>query len=297
MNTHTPRILSAIFRQLQSRPSLEKAGIKKYRASLEKSARAFKPDPDILFNTFTIGHIQAAWLTPKKCDNSRIILYVHGGGYIAGSIQTHRDLASRIAKASRAELLIFDYRLAPEHPFPSGLMDLQTVYDWLSVSISPTTHISLVGDSAGAGLCLAFLVSLLDKNKYLPICSVFISPWVDLSCKNNSFKTNHGKDPMLNQKKLLETARLYTDKNLCHPLVSPIHNKFKGLPPLLIQTGENEVLLDDSKILAQKIKNKEGNITLEIWNEMFHVWHYFAKYLSQGQAAIEAIGKFIKGYS
>jgi monoterpene epsilon-lactone hydrolase len=298
MNTHNPRILSAIFRHLKSRPSITSVGILEYRNSLEKSAQAFKPDPVVQFNSFSIGHIQAAWLTPEGYDPSRIILYVHGGGYIAGSILSHRDLASRIARAARAKVLIFNYRLAPEHPFPAGLDDLQTVYEWLSSAIiPPTTHISLVGDSAGAGLCLAFLTSLLNKNKPLPACAVFISPWVDLSCKNQSFKANQDKDPMLNQKQLLETARLYTDKSLCHPLVSPIHNTFKGLPPMLIQAGENEVLLDDSNILAQKIKDSKGNVTLEIWDEMFHVWHYFAKYLSQGKAAIEGIGRFIKQHS
>ena len=231
MNTQTHRILSAIFRQLQSRPSLENVGIKEYRNSLEKSARAFKPDPAIQFTTFRIGHIPAAWLIPGGCEDSRIILYVHGGGYIAGSIQTHKDLASRIAKAARAKLLIFEYRLAPEHPFPSGLNDLQTVYDWLLLCLPPTTHISLAGDSAGAGLCLAFLTTCLNRDIQLPACAVFMSPWVDLSCKNQSFKTNHGKDPMLNETLLLNTARLYTDKNLCHPLISPIHNTFIGLPP------------------------------------------------------------------
>ncbi len=297
MNTHTPRILSAIFRQLQSRPSLENVGIKEYRDSLEKSARTFKLDPAIQFTTFTIEHIPAAWLTPDEFEDSRIILYVHGGGYIAGSIQTHKDLASRIAKAARAKLLIFEYRLAPEHPFPSGLVDLQNIYDWLVQSTPPTTRISLVGDSAGAGLGLAFLTSCFNRNTPLPACAALMSPWADLTCKNKSFETNQGKDPMLNHKQLAETARLYTNKSLCHPLVSPLYNTFKGFPPMLIQAGENEVLVDDSKILAEKIENAGGKVTLEIWDGMFHVWHYFARYLSQGQKAIKVIGKFIQQHS
>ncbi|OQY52909.1 MAG: hypothetical protein B6230_01900 [Desulfobacteraceae bacterium 4572_89] len=232
MNTHTPRILSAIFRQLQSRPSLENVGIKEYRDSLEKSARTFKLDPAIQF-----------------------------------------------------------------HPFPSGLVDLQNIYDWLVQSTPPTTRISLVGDSAGAGLGLAFLTSCFNRNTPLPACAALMSPWADLTCKNKSFETNQGKDPMLNHKQLAETARLYTNKSLCHPLVSPLYNTFKGFPPLLIQAGENEVLVDDSKILAEKIENAGGKVTLEIWDGMFHVWHYFARYLSQGQKAIKVIGKFIQQHS
>jgi len=297
MSKMTAHILSAIFKQLRSRPTLESVGIEQYRMLLEKSTLAFKPDNTITIEPFNINAIEAQWLLPLHHNEKRIILYIHGGGYIAGSINSHKDLASRIAIASEAKILIFNYRLAPEHPFPKGLTDVRTVYQWLINNLSDTHRISLVADSAGAGLALALLSGLLMESCPLPVCSVLISPWIDLECKNKSHVENQEKDPMLTQSILKKTARLYTDKDLSDPMISPINNEFSGISPLLIQTGEIEVLVDDSKILSKKLNEAGAIVQLEIWEGMFHVWHYFAKYLSEGRKAIKHIGNFIKKYS
>ena len=297
MSKRTSRILSAIFRQLKSRPNFESVGIEPYRQLLEKSALVFKPHNAIKVEPFCIKTIEAQWLNPLQQNKNRILLYVHGGGYIAGSIKSHQDLASRIAIASEAKALIFNYRLAPEHPFPEGLTDVKTVYQWLTSKYGDTHKISLVGDSAGAGLTLALLAGLLNDGHPLPTCAALISPWIDLECKNKAHLENHEKDPMLTQTVLKKTARLYTDKDLSNPMISPINNNFSGLSPVLIQAGEHEVLINDSKILAQKLKEAGTTVQLEIWEEMFHVWHYFAKYLSEGRKAIHHIGNFIKQYS
>jgi len=297
MSKMTAHILSAIFKQLRSRPTLESVGIEQYRILLEKSAIAFKPDKSIKIEPFYINDIEAQWLLPLHHDEKRIIMYIHGGGYIAGSINSHKDLASRIGIASDAKILIFNYRLAPEHPFPKGLSDVKTVYQWLINNLPDTHKISLVADSAGAGLALALLSGLLMEKYPLPVCSVLISPWIDLECKNKSHVENQEKDPMLSQSILKKTARLYTDKILSSPMISPINNEFSGISPLLIQTGELEVLVDDSKILSKKLNKAGATVQLEIWEEMFHVWHYFAKYLSEGRQAIKHIGNFIKKYS
>ena len=297
MSKMTAIILSAIFKQLRSRPTLESVGIEQYRILLEKSALVFKPDNTITIEPFYINAIEAQWIVPSHHNEKRIILFIHGGGFIAGSINSHKDLASRIAIASDAKVLIFNYRLAPEHPFPKGLIDVKAVYQWL-INYLPNTHrISLVADSAGAGLALALLSGLLMESRPLPVCSVLISPWIDLECKNNSHVKNQGKDPMLSQGILKKTARLYTDKDLSNPLISPINNEFSGISPLLIQTGELEVLVDDSKILSNKLNTAGATVQLEIWEGMFHVWHYFAKYLSEGRQAIHHIGNFIRKYS
>jgi len=272
-------------------------GIESYRTLLERSSLVFKPDKSVELESLFIKTVEAQWLKPLYYNENRIIMYIHGGGYIAGSINTHRDLASRIARASDARVLIFNYHLAPEHPFPKGLMDVRTVYQWLADNFSYPHKISLVADSAGAGLCLALLSKLPAQGLPLPVCTALISPWIDLTCTNPSHIENLRKDPMLSQEILKKTARLYTDQDLSLPLISPINNDFSGLTPLLIQTGENEVLLDDSKILAAKLTLSRVNVHLEIWEEMFHVWHYFAKYLSKGRQAIEGIGRFIKTYS
>ncbi len=290
-------ILSAIFRQLKSRPSFDSIGIRQYRKLLEKSALAFKPDKSVKMESLNINGIQAAWLTPADPHQGRIIMYVHGGGYMAGSITSHRDLAARIAMACKARVLIFNYRLAPEHPFPQGLEDVITVFQWLNDTRGPSHKISLAGDSAGGGLALALLSRLLADKQPLPACIVLISPWIDLECKSNSHVENREKDPMLSREILEKTARLYTDKPLSSPLISPINNDFSGSCPVLIQTGEHEVLADDSKILAKKLKAAGVEVQMEIWEEMFHVWHYFARYLSQGRQAIQHIGDFIKTHS
>ncbi len=297
MSKMTAQILSIIFKQLRSIPTFESIGIEQYRALLEKSALAFKPDNTITIEPFNINAIEAQWLLSLHHNEKRIILFIHGGGYIAGSINSHTDLASRIAIASDAKVLIFNYRLAPEHPFPKGLTDVKTVYKWLINNLPDTHRISLVADSAGAGLALVLLSGLLMKKHPLPVCSVLISPWIDLECKNKSHVENQKKDPMLSQSILKKTARLYTDKDLSNPLISPINSKFSGISPILIQTGEHEVLVDDSKILSKKLNKAGATVQLEIWAEMFHVWHYFAKYLSEGRQAIKHIGDFIKKHS
>ncbi len=297
MSKMAPHILSIILKHLKSHPTFESIGIESYRNLLEKSAMAFKPDKSITLKPFYIKTIEAQWLLPLQQDEKRIIMYVHGGGYIAGSMNSHRDLASRIAIASDATVLIFNYRLAPEHPFPNGLSDVKTVYHWLTENFKDTKRISLVADSAGAGLSLALLSELLTNGNPLPACSVLISPWIDLECKNNSHITNQDKDPMLSQHILKKTARLYTDKDLSNPLISPVNSKFSGISPVLIQAGEYEVLVDDSKILAKKLNKSGATVQLEVWDEMFHVWHYFARYLSEGRQAIGQIGNFIKKYS
>ncbi len=298
MATTRSHILCAIFRQLKARPGFDSIGIENYRKLLEKSALAFKPDNSIKKESFYINTIQAQWLEPELYNEKHIIMYIHGGGYVAGSIKSHRDLASRIAQACEAKVLIFDYRLAPEHPFPAGLEDVKTTYQWLIDAYTNEYKISIVADSAGAGLALGLLSILLKETKPLPVCAVLLSPWVDLECKNQSLVENAKKDPLLNLSALKSTARLYTDHdNLSDPLISPVNSDFTGICPILIQTGENEVLIDDSKNLAQKLENRGAIVQLDIWKEMFHVWHYFARYLPEGKQAIKEIGNFIKKHS
>ncbi len=298
MTTIRSHILSAIFRQLKSRPGFDSIGIEKYRMLLEKSALAFKPDDSIKTESFYINFIQAQWLQPELYNEKQIIMYIHGGGYVAGSINSHKDLASRIAQACEAKTLIFNYRLAPEHPFPAGIEDVRATYQWLTNTYPNGYKISIVADSAGAGLALCLLSLLLKKAKPLPVCAVLLSPWVDLECKNQSLVENAEKDPLLNLSALKSTARFYTDHDdLSNPMISPINGDFSGICPILIQTGEDEVLIDDSKNLAQKLENAGAIVQLDIWKEMFHVWHYFAKYLPEGKHAIKEIGNFIKKYS
>ena len=287
-------IISAVLRYLKARPNFESIGIGPYRQLLENSANVFKPHPSVQIEPVHDKTMEAMWFIPPEAPEDRVIFYVHGGGFIAGSINSHKDLASRIAMAAQSKLLLFNYRLAPEHPFPHGLNDVRHAYDWLCSQTDTIRSISMVGDSAGGGLALSLSAIILEKKIQLPSCLVLISPWIDLTCENPSHETKKTKDPMLNQTILKKTARLYTDKDLSDPLISPINNNLQGICPVLVQVGENEVLLDDSRKLAQKLNQIDASVTLEIWDNMFHVWHYFARYLSDGRHAIGRIGDFIR---
>ncbi len=297
MSKTTSHILAALFRHLKTYPTVDQVGVDPYRVLLEKNAAAFKPDKSVQTKPFRIDSIEAQWLIPETSGDKRVILYVHGGGFIAGSMHSHRDLASRVAKACEAKVLIFNYRLAPEHPFPQGLTDVETVYDWLTREHGDRHDIILMGDSAGAGLALSLLSGLLADRRPLPACSVLISPWINLDRRPLSPCGHTDADPMLSMDILKQTAALYTDKDLSHPLISPINNDFTGITPVLIQTGENEILLDDSKHLAHKLRAAGAIVDLEIWEDMFHVWHYFAKYLSEGRQAIRRIGTFVRQHA
>jgi acetyl esterase/lipase len=289
------KAVAAILRHLRSSPTFESIGVDQYRALLEKSAKAFKVDPGTRISPLSVDQVPGAWITPDKASCDHVILYLHGGGFMGGSINTHKDLGARIAAAAGARLLMPEYRLAPEHPFPAGLRDAVTAYTWLLDHHVSPEHLVVAGDSAGGGLALSLLLKLKEKQIPLPRAAVLISPWVDLTCTGKSHQLNLGKDPMLNKKLLVSTAAHYVDKTrLNHPLVSPVHGDLSGLCPLLIQVGSREVLLDDSVTLAALAKEAGVDVTLEIWEEMFHVWHYFARYLDQARDAIGGIGGWIR---
>ena len=287
--------LSIILKYLRSKPFSEESDIHKYRGILEKSAKIFKIDKHVNFKKFYINSIACQWIIPHDFIGLQTILYLHGGGFIAGSINSHKDLATRIAKESKAQLLIINYRLAPEHKFPAGLNDAITVYKWLLNKKIPSEKITIAGDSAGANLALSLVLSIKEKNIPMPKNMVLLSPWVDLECKGESYNLNKKKDPMLNKKSLCATAGFYTkQENLSHALVSPINGDFKGLCPMFIQVGDCEILQDDAVKLASIAKKAGVKVELEIWKDMFHVWHYFSRYLSQGREAIKKIGQFIQ---
>ncbi|MCK5100673.1 MAG: alpha/beta hydrolase fold domain-containing protein, partial [Desulfobacteraceae bacterium] len=182
------RVLSSILKHLKSMPTFDQVGIERYRTLLEVSAKAFKLDKNIKFQPVKINEIKAERIIPEDLSSNKTILFIHGGGFIAGSISSHRDLASRIAKASKAEVLLINYRLAPEHPHPAGLEDALTSYKWLLNKNLLPRQIAIVGDSAGGGLTLAMLAKIKNLDLPMPSAAVFLSPWVDLENKNKSIK-------------------------------------------------------------------------------------------------------------
>jgi monoterpene epsilon-lactone hydrolase len=272
-----------------------KPTIEQMRAGMERVAE--RVASDINCQPIDAGGVKAEWIIPPNAAPDRVILYFHGGGYVMGSINTHRAMVARIARASQARALALDYRLAPEHPFPAAVEDATAGYRWLLAQGYQPNKSAIAGDSAGGGLVLATLIALRDSNIPLPACAIPISPWTDMEGTGASMKTNAGKDPMVaasGNGGLFSMAKAYVgNADPKNPLASPLHANYQGLPPLLIQVGATETLLDDSTRVAEKARAAGVQVDLEVWDDMIHVWHVFAKLLPEGQQAIDRIGQYV----
>ena len=284
--------LKNVIERIKSQPQNPNATIEKRRAGMERISEHVASD--VTCEPVNAGGVPAEWIAAPGAVQDRVILYLHGGGYVIGSINTHRAMIARIARASNARALAIDYRLAPEHPFPAAVDDATAAYKWLLAEGYEPGKIVIAGDSAGGGLTLAALVALRDSRVPMPAGAVPISPWTDLEGTGESVRSRAAKDPMVTQANLAESAKQYygahDPKN---PLVSPLHANFRGLPPMLIHVGDAEILLDDATRVAERAKLAGVDVELEVWDDMIHVWHVFAKLLPEGQQAIDKIGKFV----
>jgi len=262
------------------------------RKGMEKVA--FKVADDVGVEEVTVADRTAEWLRAPGIQEGRAILYLHGGGYVMGSPHTHRALAGEIARAARAAVLLVDYRLAPESPFPAAVEDGVASLRWLLAQDFAPRHLAIAGDSAGGGLTVATLVSARDQRLPMPGAAVCISPWSDLTCSNESYKTRADADPMVTAD-IGNMANLYLQgADPKNPLASPNFANLRSLPPLLIHVGRDEVLLDDSIKLDQKATADGVDSTLEIWEDMIHVWHAFHPMLPEGKQAIARVGSFLR---
>ena len=243
----------------------------------------------------TFNSISAEWICAKEVHEDRVILYLHGGGYNICSPNTHRELAAHISMASGAKVLLPDYRLAPEYPFPSALEDATSAYRWLLDTGLAGENISIAGDSAGGGLSIATSISLRDAGEPSPASIACISPWADLKMSGNSIKTHAEIDPMLNLQWLKIMASNYIGDGDPHsPLISPIYADLEGISPLLIHVGSDEILLDDSTRLAERAKSAGVDVTLNIYDQMWHVFHLTARLMPEAKNAIKELGSFIR---
>ena len=254
------------------------------------------PGPSAGTRTETVDAdgINAVRITVPQAREDICILHFHGGGYVVGSAPLYRDFTWRIGRAARARVLYFDYRLAPEHPFPAALDDAVRVYRWLAGRIDPRRIVAM-GDSAGGGLALGALRRLRDEGFALPGAAVLISPWTDLALTGDSLRSNATADPMMDVAALPAIAGYYLGgADPRNPYASPLYGDASGLPPTLIQVGSDEILRDDAVRMAAELKAAGCRTEIEIWPRMPHAWHLYARILPEGRRAIEHIGRFVQ---
>jgi epsilon-lactone hydrolase len=255
--------LKRLLEKLDSQPKDPSPTTESRRARMERLRERISAD--IECEPFEIGAIHAEWIVPPNTDSDRVVLYFHGGGYVLGSINTHRALIARIARASKARALAINYRLAPDHPFPAAVDDAAAAYRWLVSGGHQARKIVVVGDSAGGGLTLALLATLRGVSAPMPAAAALISPWTDLECGGSSMLSKKGRIQPLT-KKTLPRWRPYTWASpipgiRLRPL---LHSSFQGYPPLLIQVGASEALLDDSLRVAEKASAAGVKVDLEV---------------------------------
>jgi acetyl esterase/lipase len=224
------------------------------------------------------------------------MLYLHGGGYTCGSINSHRSFAAVLSKASGASVLLIDYRKAPEHPFPAALEDSIVAYRWLLKEGFKPASLAIGGDSAGGGLSLATLVALRDRGEPLPAVGVLLSPWTDLAASGDSYTSRAEYDPLLAPSSQLAQVKLYMGEQDPRkvPLASPLYAELHGLPPLLIHVGHDEILRDDSTQVAEKIKTSGGEVRLKVWEGMWHCFQLQCAVVPEAQQAVNEIGRFVR---
>ena len=265
------------------------------RQRLDEIGSAYGVAADIQFEPTRIGGVEAEWSLAPDADSSRVLVYFHGGGYSSGSIHSHRSMVAEAGRAAGIRALAVGYRLAPENPYPAALQDAVAVYDALLAAGTPPRHIAIGGDSAGGNLTLALMLSLRDAGKPLPACGWLVSPWLDLAMTGETLATKAAVDPIISKAYLQELAHAFlgtTDPSL--PLVSPLRADLAGMPPLLVQVGSAETLLDDAVRIAAKAGAADVRVTLEVWPHMIHAWHLWAAKLASGRRALASAGAFIR---
>jgi epsilon-lactone hydrolase len=294
----TSQQLETVIQMVKALMAKEANNVAEMRANFAEAMSALRAAPDVTSTPVDAGGVRSEWIVPPGATEGRVLLYLHGGGYVVGSVDMYRDLISRLARAAGARALGIDYRLAPEHPFPAAVEDATAAYRWLVSHGTAPARIAIAGDSAGGGLTLATLTALRDAGEPLPAAAACLSPWVDLQGIGASMTSKAAVDPFVQKEMIQFMAQQYLgDRDPRTPLAAPLYADLQGLPPLLIQVGTAEVLLDDATRIAERARAAGVEVSLEVWDDMIHVWQLFAPILPEGQQAIERIGAFIRAHT
>lgn len=242
------------------------------------------------------GGCRAYWHDPSGCAADRVIMYLHGGGYVVGSPKSHERLVGHLAKVTGCRALNVDYRLAPEHPHPAAVTDATNAYRWLLAEGFRPEHIAISGDSAGGGLTLATLLSIKENGLPQPAAAVPLSPWVDMEGLGESMDTNAAKDLIVQRDGLKDMAAQFLGEGTHprDPLAAPLYGDYRGVAPIYIQVGGDETLFDDSTRVAERAKAAGVEVKLDIFPEMQHVFQASAGNIPEATDAVERIGAYLK---
>ncbi len=242
------------------------------------------------------GGIKGEWVTMPGAREDRILFYSHGGGYVWGGPKQYRDLGCRLGAAMKAKVFLLDYRLAPHNKCPAQIEDALAAYDMVR-SRYPNSAITMAGDSAGGGLTLAAVHAIRDSDRVSPVAIALISPWLDVTGKSESIVRNADKEVMLDPGGIGVAGMVFRGEMAGDdPRCSPLFGSQNGLPPVLVQVGSEEILLDDSVHFADKVKAAGGDVTLNVWHKMHHVWHFSANIMPEARKAIAEITAFFEPY-
>ena len=275
-----------------------------FRESYDQKSHPYDNEPSVSTKQVMIRGVNCYWFTPEDPSPDRIVIYVHGGGFAAGSFNTHGKMVSHFAKELHADILFIDYALAPENPFPAGLHDILTVYREL-VDRYPGSHLDLIGDSAGGGLVISAIGEMLNMHHPapgqgssrpgfpLPDAVVLISPWVSLECDTLAIEENAQLDLILNKDMLQLFAQAYTG-DVPFEVSSPKSASLTQFPPVLIMVGSNEILLGDSRYFYEEIKRIQRKTRLTIYDDQHHLWPKKDIHKEASRRALAEIAEFIR---
>jgi len=266
------------------------------RADHEKVMASFTPRADttgIERDRALAGEVPVEWMAAAEARSERVVLFFHGGGFTLGSAESHLDLEARLARALEARVLAVDYRLAPEHPYPAAIVDCVYAYRWLLDQGTPPGGVVLTGLSSGGGLVLSTMLVLRDEGLPLPAAGVCLCPLLDMTLGAPSIERNAGKDWLSGESLGMIVETYLAGADAAQPLASPVFADLAGLPPLFLQCGGDELLMDDSVLMADQAAEYDVRSELDVWPEMYHAWQLFAARVPEGGAAIERAADFL----
>ena len=281
---------------IAAQPPRNEMTIEERRAFMDSWDKAHPVSDGVSVAVARVADVPVEWIAAPEAKDDGILLFLHGGGYVIGSPSSHRHLVANLSAETGLQGLLVDYRLAPEDPFPAAVEDALSVYASLLTHGYESEQIAIAGDSAGGGLVVATMLAAKDAKLPQPAAGICLSPWTDLTGTAKSLETNADVDPTVSKESLAAFAELYiVDEDEKNPYASPLFGDLSGLSPLLVQVGSIEVLLDDAVELVERAKAAGVSATLEVWDEMIHVWHRYYPVLQEGREANARIGEYLRG--